>query len=206
MERALQPPLLPPAIRLACEPCPRATEPLISRPARPWISGAVGMLLAAATAGADSRPAQAQAADCITEPNVQAPDGTHWISHMEINYYRRCWVLVDAAGREVVAPVPAQPASPSGSAWQSFLGNVTGAGTPQPQAAPASPAAASPRRPHTPQPDGPHRVVTASKPARSEPPKSEVRPVKPDMSRPDSNALFEEFLRWHESQKITGAR
>jgi hypothetical protein len=47
--------------------------------------------------------------------------------------------------------------------------------------------------------------VTASKPARREPPKSEVRPDKRDMSQPD-RALFEEFLRWHETQKLTGAR
>jgi hypothetical protein len=48
--------------------------------------------------------------------------------------------------------------------------------------------------------------VTTSKPARSEPPKGQVRPVKHDMSQMDRHALFEEFLRWHESQKITGAR
>jgi hypothetical protein len=146
------------------------------------------MLLVAAAAGADCRPAQA--ADCITEPNVPAPDGTHWSPHWELNNYRRCWVLVDAAGREVVASVPAKPASPSGT-----------------QATPASPAAASPHKPHTPQPDGPHRVVAASKPAaRSEPPKSGLRPAKRDMSQLDRAALYEEFLRWHESQKIIGAK
>jgi hypothetical protein len=48
--------------------------------------------------------------------------------------------------------------------------------------------------------------VTASKPASSEPPKREVRPVKHEMSLPDRDALFGEFLRWHESQKITGAQ
>jgi hypothetical protein len=206
MERALQPALLPPANRWACEPRPRATEPLISRPARPWISGAAGMLLAAVTAGADSRPAQA--ADCITEqPNVPPPEGTYWNPRWEINNYRRCWVLVDAAGHEVAAPVPAQPANPPVPAWRSFLGNLTGAGTPQPQAAPASPPTASPRKPHpSSQPDGPHRVVTTGQPARSEPPKSEVRPVKPNKSQPDQDALFEEFMRWRETQKLTGAK
>jgi hypothetical protein len=164
------------------------------------------MLLVAATVGADSHPAQAQTADCVTEPTAQAPDGAHWVGHWEINNYRRCWVLVDAAGREVAAPVPAQPANPPQSAWQSFLGNYTGARTSQPQAAPASPAAASPRRPPTSQPDRPHPVATASKPAHSEPPKSEVHPVKPDMSQPDREALYAEFLRWRESQKLTGAR
>jgi hypothetical protein len=168
------------------------------------------MLLVAATAGAVSRPAQAQVADCIKEPTAQAPEGTHWVGHWEINNYRRCWVLVDAAGREVTAPVPAPPVNPPQSAWQSFLGNLTGASTPQPQAAPASPAAASPRKPPPSQPDGPHPVATASKPARSEPPKSEakseVRPVKPDKSQADRDALYAEFLRWRESQKITGAK
>jgi hypothetical protein len=206
MVRALPPTLLPPAITLACEPCPRATESLISRPARLWISGAVGMLLVAAAAGADSHPAQAQTADCVREPTVQAPDGTHWVGHWEINYYRRCWVLVDAAGREVAAPVPAQPANPPQSAWQPSLGNFTGASTSQPQAAQASPVAASPRRPHTSQRDGPHPVATPSKPAHSEPPKSEVHAVKPDKRQLDREALYAEFLRWHESQKLIGAR
>jgi hypothetical protein len=201
MERALQPSLLPPAISLACEPCPRAAEPVISRPARPWISGAAGMLLAAATAGAYSHPAQAQVADCLTEPNVPAPEGTHWSSHDEINNYRRCWVLRDAAGHQVAAPAPAQPAGTSTWAWRSFLGNFRWAGTPQ--AAPASPSA---RKPQTSQPDGPPRVVTASKPAGSEPPKSEVRPVKRETGQPNQDALFEEFLRWRESDRITGTK
>jgi hypothetical protein len=169
------------------EPCAHVTEPLISRPARPWISGAGGMLLVAATAGADSRPARAQVADCITEPNAQAPAGTQWIPHWEINNYRRCWVLQDAAGREVVAPVPARP-------------------TATPQASSAGSEEASPRKPHTAHPDGPHRVVTAGKPALSEPTKSQVRPVKRGMGQPDRDALFEEFLRWQESQKITGVK
>jgi hypothetical protein len=207
MARALSLTLLPPAIALACEPCPRATEPLISRPARLWISGAVGMLLAAATAGADSHPAQAQTADCVREPTAQAPDGTHWVGHWEINNYRRCWVLVDAAGREVAGPVRAQqPANPPQSAWQPFLGNFTGASTSQPQTAPASPTAASPRRPPTSQPDGSHPVATASKPAHSAPSKSEVYPVKPDKSQPDRDALYAEFLRWHEGQKLIGGK
>jgi hypothetical protein len=145
------------------------------------------MLLAAATVGADG-PAHAQDADCITEePHVQAPTGTHWNLRVDLNRYRHCWVLLDAAGREVVASVPPQSAGTQ-------------------QAAPASPAAASPRRPSTSQPDGPRRVVTAGKPARSEPPKSEVRPAKRDMSQPGRDALFEEYLRWHESQRITGAK
>jgi hypothetical protein len=208
MARALLPTLLPPVIALACEPCPRATEPLISRPARLWTSGAVGMLLVAATAGADSHPAHAQTADCVREPTMQAPDGTHWVAHWEINYYRRCWVLVDAAGREVAAPVRAQqPTSPPQSAWQPLLGNSTGASPSQPQAAPASPTAASPRRPPPSQPDGPRPVATASKPAHGTPPKSEVHAVKPDRSQPDRDALlYAEFLRWHESQKLTGAK
>jgi hypothetical protein len=204
MARVLPPTLLPPVIALACEPCPRATEPRVSRPARLWISGAVAMLLVAAMAGTDSHPAQAQAADCVREPTAPAPDGTHWVGHWDINNYRRCWVLVDAAGREVAAPVPAQPANPPQSAWQSFPGNYTGAGTSQRQAAPASPpAAASPRRAPTSQRDGPHPVATASKPAQSEPPKSAVQPVKPDKSQADRDALYAEYLRWNESQKFT---
>ena len=225
--------LLPPAMASARGHCLRAKEPLISGPARLGIFGAVGMLLAAAP---DGHPAQAQTADCVTERPVQAPEGTHWVGRWEINNYRRCWVLVDAAGRELTAPVPAQPVNPPQSARPSVLGDVTGASTPQSQSAPASPAAASPRRRGA-HPDGPHRVATTSKPARSEPPKSEEHPVKPDKnlppdslpdrdtlyaeflkstgrsvkaeSLPDPDALyaqFLEYLRWREKQKLTGAK
>lgn len=226
---------LPPAIALVRGHRLRATEPLMSGPARRRMSGAVGMLLAAAAAGPDSHPAQAQSADCVTERPVQAPEGTHWVGRWELNNYRRCWVLVDEAGRELAAPVPAPPVNPPRSARPS-VGDVTGASTPQSQSAPASPRAASPRRREA-RPDGPHRVATASKPARSEPPKSEEHPVKPDEnlppdslpdrdtlyaqflkskgrsvkaeSLPDPDALyaqFLEYLRWREQQKRTGTR
>jgi hypothetical protein len=33
-----------------------------------------------------------------------------------------------------------------------------------------------------------------------------VRPVKQQTGRPNQDALFEEFLRWRESDKITGAK
>ena len=177
------------------------------------------MLLAAAAVGADSDPVQAQTADCLKEPTGQAPEGTRWVGRWEINYYRRCWVLEDAAGRAV----PAQPANPPQSALRSFLG----AGA-QPQTAPARPAVAS--RPKS-QPERP-AVATASKPAHSETPKTGVHhpPVKPGESVPDRDALYAEFLkfpvkpgesvpdadtlyaqfqqylRWRERQKSTGAK
>jgi hypothetical protein len=33
-----------------------------------------------------------------------------------------------------------------------------------------------------------------------------VHPVKPDKSQPDPDALYADFLRWRESQKLTGAK
>jgi hypothetical protein len=150
------------------------------------MSGAVCVLLASAAAGLDS-PAHAE---CITQPVQQAPEGAHLYFDRARN--RRCWILVDAAGREL-STAQMQPATTS-----SFLGNFTGAGPPE-EATPAPAAPPPPRR---------HRVVNANRPARPPEPKTAARAARPEtrheMSQSDRDALFEEFLRWHESQRITG--
>lgn len=198
MERAL------PAIILPREPRSRVTEAPAPRRAgwpRLVMSGAVCALMAAAAPGLVS---SAQAECILMQPSQPAPDGTHWSLSIDRATNRRCWILVDAAGRDLLTP---QPVPSTGLATlQSFLGNFTGGPPPPPPPLepPASPVVA-PRRPppHAVQP----RAVTmirANRPARPEP-KPDVRPVKHEMSPGDREALFEEFLRWHESQKITGA-
>jgi hypothetical protein len=172
--------------------------PRRASPFGPITSGAVCVLLAAAAPGYIS-PAQAE---CIAQPNQQAPDGAHWSLHFDHAKNRRCWILVDASGHDLSTPQPA--ASGGLSSFQSFLGNITGAAPAQPQEAPSTPAAApAPRKPRAVQP----HVASANRtnhPARAEP-KSDAHPAGHDMSPGERDALFEEFLRWRESQKMTGA-
>jgi hypothetical protein len=205
MERALQ------AIILPREPRSRATEipmpetPMLRRASSsgPVMSGVVCVLIAAAAPGFVS---SAQA-ECIVQPNQQAPEGAHWSLHTDRATNRRCWILMDSAGRDLSTAQP-QPAPSSGlSSLQSFLGNFTG-GPPAPppqEQAPASPAATPPRKPqpHAVQP----RVANAGKAdhrARTEQ-KADARPARQEMTPGARDALFEEFLRWHENQKITGS-
>jgi hypothetical protein len=172
----------------------------------PLTSGVACILLAAVAAGSSS-PAQA---DCITQPNEQAPDGTHWSLHLDHVKNRRCWILVDSAGREIsTAPEEAPPSTLS--SLQSFLSNLTGTnfatGSPPPAPPPPPPPpqetpAASPTVVHRP----PAQVATTTKPGPVHPEqKGEAHPVKHELTDPERDALFEEFLRWHESQQMTGA-
>jgi hypothetical protein len=159
-------------------------------------SGVVCILLATAAAGLVA-PAQAE---CILQPNQQAPEGAHWSLHYDREKNRRCWIMVDASGHDV--STPQQPAGSTGlSTFQSFLDSITGGSTPQQQeATPTGTPATPPRKPQ------PHVVnaTRADPPARIEP-RSDAHPVKQQMTPGERDALFEEFLRWHESQQITGA-
>jgi hypothetical protein len=157
----------------------------------PILAGVVCVLLAAVAPGLVS---SAQA-ECILQPNQQAPDGAHWSLHFDRDKNRRCWILVDAAGHDLSTPQQ-QPTVSSGlSSLQSFFGNLTGSQPAASQEAPASSAAAAPTR--KPQ------VVNVNRAARTEQ-KADAHPAKHDMTPGERDALFEEFLRWHESQKITG--
>jgi hypothetical protein len=180
------------AILLPRECRSRATEIPISRRAGSFgrlKSGGASILataLMAVVVAAFNTPAQAA---CITQPNRLAPDGAHWSLHQDRDKNRRCWVLVDASGRDISAPKPA--ASSGLSSLQAFIGNFTGASS-QPKGA---------RKPDAP------RVAHAGSPAavRSEP-KGEPRPVRRELSQPERDKLFQEFLRWHENQKTTGTQ
>ncbi len=158
------------------------------------MSGVAGAALTVAAASFDSR-AQAE---CILQPNQQAPEGTHWSLHYDPAKNRRCWILVDATGHDI-STYEVQPAASGGlSSLQSFLANITGSAPPA-QEVPASPAAPPPRKPQ-PQAVNPNR---ADRTVRTEP-KSEAHPARHEMTQGERDALFEEFLRWRESQKITG--
>lgn len=166
----------------------------------PLRSGLACLVLLTVTASLD-RPAQAE---CILQPKEHPPEGAHWSIHLDRAKNRRCWVLVDAQGRDFTAP-PEQAApsfSFSLSSVQSFFNNIVGG--PPPMADPPSeqetPAAAAPGAapPHPPA----SRVAAAARPAvRTE----RKGTASHDMTPEERDALFEEFLRWHESQQVTGA-
>jgi hypothetical protein len=167
----------------------------------PLMSGAVCAVLATVAVDMDS-PAQAE---CIVQPNQQAPEGTHWSLHSDRAKNRRCWILVDSTGHEISSTPEAQPStSPVLSTLRTFIGNFTG-GPPSPpvqEAAPAAdPAPPPPRRPAA-RVASPNRAERAARTEQRE--KSDAPPAGRELTGPEREALFEEFLRWHESQQITG--
>jgi len=159
-------------------------------------SGAVCVLLVTVAASFDS-PAQAE---CITQLNQQAPEGTHWSLHYDRDKNRRCWILVDTNGQEV-STIQVEPEStPALSSLQTFFTNITGIQSGA-QSQDASPAPSPPRKPQA-------NLANANRPdrpVRSEQ-KSDARAARHELTQPERDELFEEFLRWRESQQMTGAR
>jgi hypothetical protein len=166
----------------------------------PAMSGVVCALLATVAVGIDS-PAQA---DCVVQPNQQAREGAHWSLHTDRAKNRRCWVLVDATGHDISTEQAQSVAAPSPSVLQTILGNFTGAGSSSPPAQEAPAAAVAPASP--PLRRLPAHVVNANRPERI---RTEQRAEPRDkggheLTEPEREALFEEFLRWHESQQMMG--
>jgi hypothetical protein len=160
----------------------------------PWC-GLACLLMAMIACGLDNSPAQAE---CILQPNQQAPEGAHWSLHLDRATNRRCWVLMDSAGSEIAA-APEQAAPAAVSPFQSFLNTfIPGppAAAPPAQEPPAAPAVAPPRRPAP-------RVATVAKPAVHT--EHDTHPAGHEMTPEERDALFDEFLRWHQSQQMTGA-
>ncbi len=164
----------------------------------PIMPGVVCVLLAAAAPGFVG---SAQA-ECITQPNRQAPDGAHWSLHSDPVKNRRCWILVDSAGRDLSASEPQSATSTALSSFQSFIGNLTGGPSAQPPETPARPEA--PRKPQA-QVARPRsgNVNGADHRTRTEQ-KADTQPAEDEMTQGERDALFQEFLRWRESQKIIG--
>jgi hypothetical protein len=175
--------------------------PRRAHPSGPMMSGVVCALLATVAVGMDS-PAQAE---CIAQLNQQAPEGAHWSLHSDRAKNRRCWILVDAAGHDISTPRAQPNTSPALSTFQTFIGNFTGGGPPsapaqEAPAASASPAAAPPPRRPPAHVASPNR---AERPVRTEQ-REKGDPAGHELTEPEREALFEEFLRWHESQQIIG--
>jgi hypothetical protein len=156
-------------------------------------------------------PARANNA-CIEQPSPPAAEGTRWSLHYDRAKGKKCWVLLDAStnGRDAAAAQAQPNAAPTpgpveqlSSQIASLFGNLTGASanvTP-----PQTSAAGGPRKPQG-------NAANASKTdsgvradQRSAGEGNAAKRVSPALTQLEREALFEEFLRWQESQQITGA-
>jgi hypothetical protein len=176
----------------------------------PMIPG-VFAVLAATIAVHFASPVRADSA-CIEQPNQPAAEGMRWSLHYDRAKGRKCWILVDAStnghdgapgqGQPNAAPGPVESIS---SQIASLLGNLTGASANTPQVnGPQTSPATGPRKPQS-------NAANASKAdngvradQRSTGEGHAARRASSALTQGEREALFEEFLRWHESQQIIG--
>jgi hypothetical protein len=147
---------------------------------------------------------------CIEQPGQQAPEGTHWNSRYDRPKGRKCWFLADANGRDVTALLPQPGAAPTPDPMQTLssqlaalFGNSTAASANvAPQAtAPQSNPANAPRKPpgNTANANKTDNAVRADQRGASE--GNAVKRTSLALTQQERNALFEEFMRWLESQE-----
>jgi len=158
-------------------------------------------------------PVRADSA-CIEQPNQPAAEGMRWSLHYDRAKGRRCWILVDAStnGHDA-APAQAQPnaAPPPGpvealsSQITSLLGNLTGTSATGPQInGPQTSPATGPRKPQ----GNAANAGKADNGVHADPRSSGeghvAKRASSGLSQGEREELFEEFLRWQESQQIIG--
>jgi hypothetical protein len=172
----------------------------------PLLLAVLFVFVATITVPVDS-PARADSA-CIEQPSQPAAEGTRWIARNDRAKGRRCWFLVDANGRDITAPQAQPSAAPTpeptlSSQLATLLGNLTGASTtvaPQgnpPQTSPANPA----RKPQGNAANASKTDNAGRADQRSIGEGHAVKRASPVLPQPERDALFEEFLRWRESQQ-----
>lgn len=152
-------------------------------------------------------PARADSA-CITQPSPPAAEGSRWYLRYDRTKGRRCWVLglASANAHEVATPqgqTSAAAAPTLSSRLAELFGGLVGSSTnvaPQANAAQSN-LTSAPRK-------TPGNSPNAAKPDKSD--RADQRDIveghagkraPPALTQPERNALFEEFLRWHESQQ-----
>jgi hypothetical protein len=145
---------------------------------------------------------------CIEQSSQPAPEGTRWSSRYDRARGRKCWFLVDASGREVTTLPAQQSAAPTpdpvqtlSSQLAALFGNATEAPAnvaPQGNVPQASPANA----PRKPQGNTANAIKTDNGVRADQKSVGEaIKRTTPAMTLAERNALFEDFLRWHESQQ-----
>jgi hypothetical protein len=137
-------------------------------------AGMIGAALAIA-----GRPAVA--ADCVAEPNRDAPPGQHWYYHLDHANDRKCWYLH--------ATVPPGAAEAPAMELQS-VHRRQAEPAPEPQRRAAVPAPVPQRRQAAPAPAADLQRQQAAAPPRQAP-----------RSEADEAALYLEFLRWKEEHR-----
>ncbi len=164
----------------------------------PVLSGVVCALLAADAINFRT-PALAVSA-CAGQSAQQAPQGARWVLRRERVGGRKCWLLVDAYGREVPG-TQVQPNAASMPSLSSQLLALFGYTTEAPNATPQSsepPLPHSATRFHRPQ----ARVARDNRGRGDQTSPREGHKGPGGLSQSDREALFEEFLRWHENQEM----
>jgi hypothetical protein len=147
---------------------------------------------------------------CIEQPSQPAAEGARWYLRYDRAKGRKCWFLQDATTnvRDVATPqgqTSAAAAPTLSSRLAELFGGLTGSSA---NVAPQGNAAQSilPSAPRKTQGNSP----SAAKPNNSV--RADQRDIiegrtgkraPPALTQPERNALFEEFLRWHESQQNT---
>jgi len=156
------------------------------------LASSLAVLLLAAAAAALPAPALAE---CILQPDQTAPEGTHWTLRTDQTTNRRCWVLVDSAGRVAAPAPPAAAPPPPSSTLGSFFSNLIGGPAP----APAPVAVEPPPEPAPVRKPPPPRTAAAApkSTAPAQPPKGTYTEMTPEQRE----ALFAAFMRWKASRQ-----
>ena len=167
------------------------------------------VVLATAIAAGIHNPVLAESA-CLENPGQQSTKGAHWYYRSDRATGRKCWYVVDESTNAHDAATSqgqatAAPTDTLSSRLANLFGSLTGAttaATPQANStselrAFQSNAAAAPKM---------ERGVRADQ-ADSATELAEKRTSKgdtPTLTQAKRNALFEEFVRWQESQQTVG--
>jgi len=133
---------------------------------------AAGMIGAALSFGAGTTLA---AVECLTEPNRDPPEGSHWFYRVDRAADRRCWYLR--------AWSAAPSAAPAAEAQRATARSPAGQAVQRSRPAESAPAAEAQR-------------ATVRSPAGQT-----AQRARAPLSESDQAALFLEFLRWKEQQK-----
>jgi hypothetical protein len=144
---------------------------------------------------------------CIAQPSQPAAEGSRWYLRYDSTKGRRCWFLGASTNAHEVATPQGQTSAPAAPTLSSrlaeFFGGLARSSTdvaPQANAAQSN-LTSAPRK-------TPGNSPNAAKPDKSA--RADQRDIveghagkraPPALTQPERNALFEEFLRWHESQQ-----
>jgi hypothetical protein len=142
---------------------------------------------------------------CIQQPNQQPAEGSHWYYHLDRANSRKCWYLGPEGSRLPGAEAPqgqsgAVPTPTFSSLFSSLFGGAAAATTTAPQDT-------SMREPRIIQANPSKILKVDDIVQKGQPslPEERAEPrYTPPLKRAQREALFQKFLQWHESQRITG--